>query len=503
MSAFQTGKQCLERGDLAKASQAFRAAIEIAPAMTQAHLGLGNSLRRQRDSRAAEAALREARKLDPALREASFSLAFLLQGAGRDSEAANILSELAAGESADLTLQRQVAGLLMDFGCFAQAEPIARKIAEAAPAAGAWQRVGMCRLQLQRLSEAEEAFDRAVRTDPLAGATYLFMSQTRRATEADRARLVQYQAVLDSGRITGENRACLHFALGNWLEDLGDYQAAWAQFSAGNRLRHSERPFDRAAWEDFFRRILATPMQTDQSAPAAGQVPQPLFLVGLPGASLEPLASLLAGHPEICGLGNSTQIDGLAHACEQLADATYPECVAKVESAQLNGLAEGMRSDWTEKARNSTWVLDESALNFLHLALILRVFPGSRVIAQRRDGMDDCLSAHLCLFPQSIHNHAHDLQDLAFFYRQFASVMDRWRESLPTTVLLTLPASADSTDAVWQFLNLKAPSAAKPSRSVLRSRFAADPMRREVPGRWRNYREHLGPLLEIASQDSE
>lgn len=502
LSALQTGMQCLERGDLSAASQAFRTAINITPAMAQAHLGLGNSLRRQRESRAAEAALREARKLDPALREAGFSLAFLLHGAGRDSEAANVLSELAAGESADLTLQRQVAGLLMDFGCYAQAEPIARKIARTAPAAGAWQRLGLCRLQLQRLSEAEEAFDRAVRADPLAGAAYLFMSQTRRATEADRARLVQYQAVLDSGRITGENCACLHFALGNWLEDLGDYAGAWEQFSAGNRLRHSERPFDRAAWEDFFRRILATTVQPEQSG-SPGQSPQPLFLVGLPGASLEPLASELARHPAICSLGNSTQIDGLARACEQLADATYPECIAKMESAQLSGLSEGLRNDWSEKVWNFTWVLDETALNFLHLGLILSVFPGSRVITQSRSILDDCLSAHFCPFPQSIHNHTHDLQDLAFFYRQFAAVMERWRESLPTTALLTLPASVDSTDAVCQFLDLKVPSAANSSRPEIGSLFAADPMCREVPGRWRNYREHLGPLLEIADQESE
>lgn len=500
VSAFQTGMQSLERGDLSAASHAFRTAIDITPTMAQAHLGLGNSLRRQREFREAEAALCEARKLDPAPREASFSLAFLLHSAGRDPDAANVLSELAAGESADLTLQRQVAGLLMDFGCFAEAEPLAKKIAETAPAAGAWQRVGLCRLQLQRLSEAEEAFDRAVRADPLAGAAYLFMSQTRRATGADRARLAQYQAVLDSGRIAGENRACLHFALGNWLEDLGDYAGAWAQFSAGNRLRHGERPFDRAAWEDFFRRILATTVQTDQSAPA-GQGPQPLFVVGLPGTSPEPLTSLLARHPAICDLGSSSQVDGLARACEQLADVTYPECVAKIEPAQLGGLAEGIHNDWTEKARDSSWVLDGSALNFLHLTLILRVFPGSRIIAQRRDVLDDCLSAHLCLFPQAIHNHAHDLQDLAFFYRQFSTVMDRWRASLPVTTLLMLPASADSTEAIWKFLELTAPTAAKPSPPALRSVFAADPMRREIPGRWRNYREHLDPLLEIAGPE--
>lgn len=508
LSAFQTGMQCLERGDLSMASQAFRAAIGLAPSMAAAHLGLGNSLRRQRESHAAEAALRQAIKLDPALREASFSLSFLLHGAGRDAEAVTALTELAAGEPTDLTLQRQVAGLLIDFGCFAQAEPIARKIAETAPAAGAWQRVGFCRLRLQRLAEAEEAFDRALHSDPLAGSAYLLMSQTRRATEADRARLVQYQAVLDSGRIVGENRASLHFALGNWLEDLGDYAGAWEQFSAGNRLYHSERPFDRAAWEDYFRRILATTVQTDHNAPA-GPSPQPLFLVGLPGSNPEPLASMLGGHPAICSLEGSLQMDGLARACEQLTDATYPDCLAKVEPAQLDGLAQSMRGDWKEKARVSAWVLDESALNFLHLALILRVFPGSRIICQRRDPLDDCLSAYLCPFPQPIHNHAHDLQNLAFFYRQFTTVMDHWRTSLPTTTLLTLHASAAPAEAsaaaaaTWKFLDLEPPTPVEPEQSVSHLVLVPDPMQREIPGRWRHYREHLGPLLEIANPESE
>lgn len=507
-STYRSGLELLSRGDLAAASTAFETTISLDPSMAQAHLGLGNSLRRQRQSREAESALRRARTLDPNLRDATYSLAFLLHDAGRDSETAIALMELAARESADLTLQRQVTGLLMDFNCFEDAARLARKIAEAAPTAGAWQRVGICLLQLQRLSEAEEALNAAVRAEPLAGFAYLLMSQTRRAITADRTRLAELQGILDSGRITGEARACLHFALGNWLEDLGDYASAWAQFSAGNGLRRIERPFDRSAWEDYFNRLPKTVAHADRS-PIPEQIPQPLFLVGFPGAHPEPLAALLTGHSAVSSLGASAQVDSLAHACEQLADRPYPDCLSDIEATQLTGLAQGVRDEWPEKTKEARWVMDETPLNFLHVALILRVFPDSRIIFQHRQPWDDCLSAYLWPFPHPNHGHVHALQDLAYFYQQYSALMDRWQESLPTQTLLKFQANsrvntpATEAQAVWKFLGLNVAPAAETRHPASRPLLSADPQRRDIPGRWRNYREYLAPVFEAAGLEPD
>ena len=507
-SAYQAGLDCLSRGDLTAACQAFETAIAMAPSMAQAHLDLGSSLRRQRDSRAAEAALRRARTLDPALRDATYSLAYLLHDAGRDSELAHVLLELAAREPADLTLQRQVAGLLMDFGCYEDAACVARRIAEAAPATGAWQRLGVCLLQLQRLSEAEEALNLAVHCDPLAGSAYLLLSQTRRATAADRSRLKEQQAILDSRWIAGEARACLHFALGNWFEDLGDYASAWAQFSAGNRLRRDAQPFDRPAWDDYFKRLPETTGIADPN-PAAEQMPQPLFLIGFPGANPGPLASLLAAHPAISNVGVSAQVDGLAHACQQLADKPYPECLADIDESQLSGLAQGIRDGWPEKCTGSRWVLDESPLNFLHIALIVRVFPATRFIYQCRPAWDNCLSAYLWPFPHPHHGHVHELHDLAYFYRQYLACMTRWQADLPARTVLryqTNPGRSDSTaeaPEVWKFLDLESPGAHAARPRALGSVVAADLQHRDIPGRWRNYREHLAPAFEAAGLEPD
>ncbi|MBU6470622.1 MAG: sulfotransferase [Gammaproteobacteria bacterium] len=507
-SACRSGLELLSRGDFAAADREFETAISMAPSMAQAHLGLGNSLRRQRKLRDAESALRRARTLDPNLRDATYSLAFLLHSAGRDSETAATLRELAAREPADLTLQRQVTGLLMDFNCFEDAARLARKIAEAAPAAGAWQRLGVCLLQSQRLPEAEEALNAAVRSDPLAGFAYLLMSQTRRATRADRARLDDLQAILDNSKITGEARACLHFAMGNWLEDLGDFKGAWQQFSAANRLRRDARAFDRLAWEDYFKGLPKTVEHADR-IPISGPNPQPLFLIGFPGANPELLASLLATHPAVSSLGVSTQVDGLARACEQLVDKAYPDCLADIEVAQLDGLEQGARADWPEKTKEARWVLDETPLNFLHLALIQRVYPDSRIIHQHRQPWDDCLSAYLWPFPHPNHGHVHDLQDLAYFYRQYSALMDRWQECLPAQTLLKFQANsrvntpATDAQAVWKFLGLNVAPAAETRHPASRPLLSADPQRRDIPGRWRNYREYLAPVFEAAGLEPD
>lgn len=507
-SACQAGMDFLSRGELAAACIAFREAIEKDPSIPHAYLGLGNSLRRLRQPGEAELALRHALNLDPALREAAFSLAFLLHAAGRDTEAGSVLTQLAGTQSEDLLLQRQITGLLMDFECYEMAVPIAQRVTSQAPAAGAWQRLGVCLLYLDRKTEAEQAFLTAIEYEPKAGQAYLLLTQTRRATVSDRNRIGQFQAVLKDNEIAGESRACLHYALGNWSEDLGNYSEAWEQFSAGNSLRHREHPFDRAVWSQYFQRLLHMPMPQPESD-TEPDATRPVFLVGLPGAGSGPLSQLLASHPSICSLGNSGQVDSLARACEQLTDGVYPECLDKLTSAQLVGLAKGFRSDWPEKSFNSKWVLDENAFNFLHIALIMMVFPESCILHYCRQPMDECLSAHLCNFPQPNHNYALDLKDMGFFFRQYSALMQRWQDSLPAGRLLQIDPERGRSDAamesarIWQFLGLDAPLVQTPMRSASQIGLPLDPMRRDSSGRWRHYRGHLRTLQDATNSGTD
>jgi len=76
--------------------------------------------------------------------------------------------------------------------------------------------------------------------------------------------------------------------------------------------------------------------------------------------------------------------------------------------------------------------IDKMPLNFFYVGLIHKALPNSRIIALRRGAMDSCLSnfRQLLSVKESFYNYTFDLQDTAFFYRQFDGLMKCWREAL-------------------------------------------------------------------------
>ena len=78
-------------------------------------------------------------------------------------------------------------------------------------------------------------------------------------------------------------------------------------------------------------------------------------------------------------------------------------------------------------------MLDKMPLNFFYAGLIHRALPNARIIALRRGAMDSCLSNFRQLFStqHSFYNYTFDLDDVAWFYRQFDDLMRHWKINLP------------------------------------------------------------------------
>ena len=98
-------------------------------------------------------------------------------------------------------------------------------------------------------------------------------------------------------------------------------------------------------------------------------------------------------------------------------------------------------------------------MNFLNLGLIHAVFPRARIIHMQRHPIDTCLSIYFQHFADQ-HPYAHDLEDLAHYYGEYARLMQHWRRCLPAASLFELPYEALVGDqAAWtrrllEFLDL-------------------------------------------------
>jgi Sulfotransferase family len=86
-------------------------------------------------------------------------------------------------------------------------------------------------------------------------------------------------------------------------------------------------------------------------------------------------------------------------------------------------------------APSSARVTDKLPFNLLCLGVIHLLLPNARVVQCRRHPVDTCLSIYFTRFTQSL-SFVSDKGDLVVAYRQYARLMDHWRQVLPPERLL-------------------------------------------------------------------
>jgi hypothetical protein len=151
-------------------------------------------------------------------------------------------------------------------------------------------------------------------------------------------------------------------------------------------------------------------------------------------------------------------------------------------------------------------VTDKMPGNFMFLGLIHLALPGARIIHVRRDPRDTCLSCYSKLFSAE-QDFTYDLGELGRYYRKYAELTAHWRDVLPEgrvleiryeDVVEDLDASArrivEHCGLDWHPACIAFHEARRPVRTASASQVRR-PIYRTSEGRWRAYREHLGPLL--------
>ena len=306
-------------------------------------------------------------------------------------------------------------------------------------------------------------------------------------------------------------RCDLHFAIGKLQDDLGDYDAAFANFHAGNEIE--KRPFDHRANLAFFNQIRNTYASAAAVLPVTTiETDLPVFIVGMPRSGTSLVEQILASHPLVYGAGELTAINYLMSHFETLTGAAaFPAGAVAVSPATLADISrkhiQHLRA-LSEKAgmTNAQRVTDKMPHNFICLGLIAQLFPKAKIIHCQRDPLDTCLSIYFQHF-NTHHAYANDLTALGQYYRQYDSLMKHWQAVLPSSVSLCNIRYEDlvADQAAWsrrliefvglewdeacmQFFNAKR-SVNTPSYDQVRK-----PIYRKSVERWRHYEAQIGAL---------
>lgn len=463
-------------GRYREAEEQFRRASEIKPGYPDAHSNLGTVLRWRGHVTESEVPLRRALKLKPTYVDAQINLSATLVLQGRWREAKALL------EKALRTAPRSV-DALVGMGQIAAPEG--------------------------RLAEAEELFRRAAEINPKAPGPWAALVWLRKMTSADAAWVKRAEEMAATG-LAPIDEANIRYAIGKYYDDVADFKRAFRSYRRANELQKTAAgPYDREARTNFVNDMIRvyTREALARAREGASDSARPVFVVGMPRSGTSLVEQIIASHPAAKGAG---ELGFWSDAMRRHENAVRHAAVAEPLRSKLAGAYLRVLDQHSSDALR---VVDKATFNSEYLGVIHSVFPRARILYLRRNPIDTCLSCYFQQFSAEM-NFVMDLSDLAHYYREHHRLVAHWRSVLPAETLLDVPYEgliADQegwTRKIVDFIGLdwdeRCLEFHRTQRTVSTASYWQVRQRiyKSSLGRWHNYEEFIGPLLNLRDTDT-
>ncbi|MDH5617700.1 MAG: sulfotransferase, partial [Gammaproteobacteria bacterium] len=301
--------------------------------------------------------------------------------------------------------------------------------------------------------------------------------------------------------------AYLQYAIGKELEDLGDWQGAFAAWSAGAVARRELVAYDEASEIELFDTLQATFAKEWLDAHRGGCADAgPVFIVGEPRTGTTLLDRMLDAHPAVTSAG---EVRHFGLAVRQVTGSTElrqftPDLMRQAAQSDLLAIGEAY-VDMTSGLRLDTpHIIDKLPPNYLYLPLILAALPNARIIHMRRNPLDTCLAIFKQLFADA-YLYSYDLGELARHYQRYQDLMDTWRQRFGERFIdvdyeALVGTPEETLRAVLQFIGLSWNDACLDYASRRSGVATASAYQvREAPhqrsvGHWQHFADELRPV---------
>lgn len=520
----------------------YQQAIKIRPGYAEAHFNCGNSLLRLKRNAEAIQAYRVA--IDLNSKDASFfnnlANAYLMEGAPADAiacyESAIFLNPLHAEAYNNLgNACRAIHDLDKAVSCYEKAIALNPQYAEAVFNLGnvhftqgklkqamrcferclelqsndamACCNLGIVHQQLGDLKRAVVCYRQAMRLDPAYAETYRHWASCKKAGNEDADTLKKIEQLLAEGKFADDQLAELHFALGKIYDDLSDYSKAFGHYQTANLIEKRGYSFDRQGHASLVSEMIHC--YSAEKLAAVGTMGNtsslPVLIVGMMRSGTTLVEQILSSHPAVAG-GDELSFWG----DQQRKIGVCP--------ALMEGLIQSVSGQYLELLQSFSGTTlratDKLPANYQRLGLIHAVFPKARIIHCKRNPVDTCLSIYFLKF-DAAHSYAYDLEDLAFYYREYQRLMAHWRSVLPPEIFMEVDYEelVENQEMVSRrlvdFCGLEWDERClefyKNERSVKTASNwqVRQPMYRGSKNRWRNYSPYIGPLLSLIKDQDD
>jgi tetratricopeptide (TPR) repeat protein len=472
------GNALMEVGRTAEALDSYRRALKINPAFAEAHNNLGNAFRSLENLKEAVASYDRALRINPRFAEAHCNRGIALRLQGHTALAQSSCRKALEIDGRSAAAIIGLAESSADIGDFL---------------------------------EAEALFKRAISVESESPEAWAGLVRLRKMTKADAPWLAQAQRIADKGLVPRQ-KIVLHYAIGKYFEDVGNFDQAFAHFRHANdmtkllRTSHDRQGLTRTV--DFITRTYDAKWLSESrlgTIDSALQPAGPVFIVGMLRSGTTLAEQILAAHPAVFGAG---ELNFWSAAFESYRTS---ECAQTVQG--LASLATDYLRLLREVSHDAPRVVDKMPTNFAFLGWIHAALPNARIIHMQRNPLDTCLSIYSQHFESTV-SYANDLEDLAHYYLEYRRLMHHWRLTLPENVVLDVPYEGLVADQeswsrkMLQFIGVPWDSRCLDFHHFKRTVITASKwqVRQKISsssvGRWRNFEKFVSPLLQLMEQDS-
>jgi hypothetical protein len=238
-------------------------------------------------------------------------------------------------------------------------------------------------------------------------------------------------------------------------------------------------------------------------------VPDPIFIVGLPRSGSTLIEQILSSHPSVEGTMELPDVLGIVKSLggrQRRCDASrYPEILAELDHGELRRLGERyLEQTRIHRKTAAPRFIDKMPNNWAHAGLIHLMLPNARIIDARRHPLSCCFSNFKQHFARG-QNFAYALDDLGRYYADYVALMAHFDAVLPGRVHRVIyERMVDDTETevrrLLDYCGLPFDAAClrfyENERAVrtASSEQVRQPIYRDAVDHWRHYERWLGPL---------
>ena len=504
-SSIQHIENLMKQRNPAEALAAARALTQSEPKLADGWFVLGRLQQMSADFDGMLESARKVRQLAPSMTGGKFQEIDALIHCGKMAEALSALQQMENAVGNSPQVLSQIGEFYMAIGAYTDADrAYGAALAKNDRNPGYLYNAATTAIALGDLEKAENLFNRVIALNPHDYDAWYNRATLRKQTRENN-HIEDLKQMLASGVRDANGAVQLQYALAKELEDVEDYDRAFAHLRAGADLRAKITNYnvkgDLAAMN-----AIADHMDTGFCAkvPAASDGPGPIFILGLPRTGTTLVDRILSSHSRVESLG---EINDFALALMRLAKSggNKRELIRRALELDHDKLGQSyLDSSRARRGNRDICLVDKTPANFLYIGLIARALPTAKIIHLTRNPMDSCYAIYKTLFRMG-YPYSYRLEDLAAYYAGYRRLMDHWHNCLPGRILDVkyedLVGNQEDMSRwmlshcglVWEeaCLEFHTNTSASATASAAQAR---QPIYRTSVEKWRHYEKQLAPL---------